>query len=184
MVKVGSVVKLIILDLDGVMNDGKKYYDHSGKCVLKQFCDKDFTAIKRLKASRIEVVFLSGDPVINETVANNRNIEFYNARNKPKLTFLTFFKKRFGVSKDEMCFVGDDLFDLPLLKAVGHPYCPLDACHDVLEYIESAHGANNIIKQPGGHNVIEELYSLLQRKNLVKKTNLEDILQLDAKEVF
>ena len=53
---------LLILDVDGVLTDGRKYYDVSGKGVLKTFCDRDFTAIKKFKANGWDVVFLSGDP--------------------------------------------------------------------------------------------------------------------------
>ena len=41
---------LLILDVDGVLTDGKKYYDNTGKVLLKTFCDRDFTAIKKIKA--------------------------------------------------------------------------------------------------------------------------------------
>ena len=44
------MIKLVILDVDGVMTDGKKYYDRDGKVVIKNFCDKDWTAIKRFRA--------------------------------------------------------------------------------------------------------------------------------------
>ena len=50
------MIKLIILDVDGVMTDGKKYYDRDGKVVLKNFCDKDWTAIKRFRALPAEAV--------------------------------------------------------------------------------------------------------------------------------
>ena len=52
-------IKLAILDVDGVLTDGKKTYDNTGLCIYKTFCDKDFTAIKKLKALGISVCFLS-----------------------------------------------------------------------------------------------------------------------------
>ena len=60
-------IKLIVLDVDGVMTDGKKYYTREGKVVMKQFCDKDWTAIKRFRALGVNVVFLTGDP-FNESI--------------------------------------------------------------------------------------------------------------------
>ena len=41
------MIKLLILDVDGVLTDGKKYYNRDGDVVMKTFCDKDWTAIKR-----------------------------------------------------------------------------------------------------------------------------------------
>ena len=69
------MIKLVILDVDGVMTDGKKYYDRDGNVVLKNFCDKDWTAIKRFRAIGIPVVFLTGDP-FNATILKNRNLPY------------------------------------------------------------------------------------------------------------
>ena len=66
------MIKLLILDVDGVLTDGKKYYDSKGKVVMKTFCDKDWTAIKRFKALGVQVVFLTGDP-FNTKIASQRN---------------------------------------------------------------------------------------------------------------
>ena len=66
------MIKLVILDVDGVLTDGKKYYNRDGDVLMKTFCDKDWTAIKRFKALGIKVLFLSGDP-FNEKIAKNRN---------------------------------------------------------------------------------------------------------------
>ena len=67
------MIKLIVLDVDGILTDGKKYYNRDGDVVMKTFCDKDWTAIKRFRAMDIPVVFLTGDP-FNESIARNINI--------------------------------------------------------------------------------------------------------------
>ena len=67
------MIKLLILDVDGVLTDGKKYYNRDGKVEMKTFCDKDWTAIKRFRALGINVIFLTGDP-FNENIAYHRNI--------------------------------------------------------------------------------------------------------------
>lgn len=51
------MIKLLILDVDGVLTNGKKYYGENGLGRLKNFCDKDFTAIKRIKAAGVNVCF-------------------------------------------------------------------------------------------------------------------------------
>ena len=55
------MIKLLILDVDGVLTDGKKYYDNTGLAKYKTFCDKDFSAIKKFKSAGVEVIFLSGE---------------------------------------------------------------------------------------------------------------------------
>ena len=60
------MINLVILDIDGVMTDGTKVYDESHNVIYKKYCDRDFTAIKRLKDCGVSVCFLSGDKRINE----------------------------------------------------------------------------------------------------------------------
>ena len=86
------MIRLVILDIDGVLTDGKKYYGLDGMPFAKTYCDKDFTAIKRLKGSGVQVCFLSGDEKVNLPMAKNRNIPFYSARGKNKAEFV---KKKF-----------------------------------------------------------------------------------------
>ena len=79
------MIKLIVLDVDGILTDGKKYYNRDGDVVMKTFCDKDWTAIKRFRAMDIPVVFLTGDP-FNESIARNRNIDVIVNRKDSKHT--------------------------------------------------------------------------------------------------
>jgi len=94
------MIKLLILDVDGVMTDGKKYYDREGTVRLKTFCDKDWTAIKRFRALGINVMFLTGDGY-NVEIANNRNIDVIVTRNKEKADYLPEICKDYGVSPGE-----------------------------------------------------------------------------------
>ncbi len=73
------MIKLLILDVDGVLTDGNKIYDINHTTVYKKFNDRDFTAIKRFKAGGINVIFVSGDN-FNEGMAKKRNIDFYCSR--------------------------------------------------------------------------------------------------------
>ena len=86
---------LIILDVDGVLTDGKKYYDQSGKAVMKTFCDLDFTAIKKFKSRGDYVIWISGDS-FNEAVARNRDIDFYYSRGEEKADYLDMFSEKYN----------------------------------------------------------------------------------------
>ena len=113
------MIKLIILDVDGVMTDGKKYYDRDGKVVLKNFCDKDWTAIKRFRALDIPVLFITGDPY-NEMILSNRNLPTVVNRgegfHRDKVNFLPDVLKEYDVSADEVAYLGDDLFDYRIMQ--------------------------------------------------------------------
>jgi 3-deoxy-D-manno-octulosonate 8-phosphate phosphatase (KDO 8-P phosphatase) len=178
------MIKLILLDVDGVMTDGKKQYDKDGTVILKTFCDKDWTAIKRFRALGIDVAFLSGDG-FNANIAKNRNIPFYlnrsNGKHSDKVNFLDEICLDFSVTSEEIVYVGDDIFDVRIANAVGFPFCPSDA---VAEMIESC----SVLTKRAGDNVVMTLFEELQSRELLPKFyfdgHLDDVYTLDEKEKF
>jgi 3-deoxy-D-manno-octulosonate 8-phosphate phosphatase (KDO 8-P phosphatase) len=175
------LIMLLILDVDGVLTNGKKYYDTSGRGVLKTFCDRDFTAIKKFKAAGWHVVFLSGDPNVNEAVAKNRNIPFYcnrvDGKMVNKVTFLDKLCAEYNVRKDQTVYIGDDIFDIDIIKAVKYGFCPDDADLDVKQVAIS-------LNSKGGECCISELYRYFQVSGLVKPVTLEEIEAIDRHERF
>lgn len=170
------MIKLIILDVDGVMTNGRKFYDKDGNIICKEFCDKDWTAIKRFKALDIPVVFLSGDS-FNRKIAENRNIPFYH-NTLPKIAYLDQICNQFKVAKSEILYVGDDLFDLEFAKAVGHRYCPRDAVPEMKEICIP-------IQANGGDNVIMHLFDQLSKMIMItswNKTYMNKLYELDKQE--
>jgi len=166
-----SEIKLIILDIDGVMTDGSKMYGTDGKVIAKKYNDKDFTAIKRFRAAKIPVCFLSGDNRINKKMAKNRNIDFYYSRGKDKASFVKDFQSKYGASPQQMLYVGDDLFDLSILRTVGYSFCPNDAISAVKETC----GHRGVIPCEGGKNTIAALYDLLLDRRLIKEATIKNI---------
>lgn len=150
--------KLLVLDIDGVMTDGTKYYDSTGTAIMKQFCDRDFTAIGRFKENGIAVCFLSADKKINEAMAQDRGIDFFYSR-KPdntinKLDFLPVFKTVYGTDPEDIAYVGDDFFDVEIAQVVGHPYCVRNAPR-VLQKVATS------LNSLGGDGVVAELFDLV-----------------------
>ena len=174
------MIRLVILDIDGVMTDGTKIYGVDGLPFAKSYCDKDFTAIKRLKGANVKVCFLSGDETVNREMAQNRNVQFHLARGKDKADFVSLFEKLYDVSSSDMAYVGDDLFDSSIMREVGHPYCPSDACKEI-RHICKAH---NILSCRGGDNAIANFLEVLLDRQLVPECTMEDIERLDKLEVF
>lgn len=174
------MIKLVILDIDGVLTDGRKYYGIDGIPYGKTYCDKDFTAIKRIRGSGVHVCFLSGDERVNMAMAKNRNIDFYSARGKDKAEFLETFEEKYQATQQDMLYIGDDLFDKSIMLRVGHPYCPADAVRDLRELC----GANNVVPKKAGDNVICELYDILIDRGLISDCTMADIEALDKQEKF
>ena len=178
------MIKLVILDIDGVMTDGRKYYNTDGMPFAKTYCDKDFTAIKRLRGAGVNVCFLSGDDTVNEAMAKNRNIDFFYARGKDKADFIPELAEKYNTTVEHMAYIGDDLFDSSMLEAVQFPFCPADACRDVKKICVSAFGYHNVLQSNGGCNVIMEMVELMLERGLVNDCTMQDIEALDKNEKF
>lgn len=178
------MIKLILLDIDGVLTNGKKYYSRDAVVQLKSFCDKDWTAIKRFQALGVNIIFISGDP-FNEAIAKNRNLEIIINRqdggHKDKSLYLEEICTRHGVSAKEVAFVGDDIFDLELMLKVGYQFCPSDAPRVVRE-------SATILECCGGDNVVMHLFDYLSSMNLIPQftfsEHLKKVYELDLKEKF
>jgi YrbI family 3-deoxy-D-manno-octulosonate 8-phosphate phosphatase len=181
-----AITKLLILDIDGVMTDGKKTYDKNGRACYKEFCDRDFTAIKMFRAAGVDVVFLSGDSM-NEGMANNRNIPFFCNRlekkhNKSegqyicKSNFVDLFVEKFGVKPNEMVYVGDDIFDIEIMKAVGRAFCPADANYMVKNV------ATQVLNKNGGDCVVEDVFNYHISVLEMEMPSMEKIIELDKQE--
>ncbi len=175
------MIKLLILDIDGVMTDGTKTYGLDGHTLSKAYCDKDFTAIKRFRATGISVCFLSGDDKVNEAMAKNRNIDFYLTRNKngsvDKTKFIPMLEKKYNVDKVEIAYVGDDIFDSSIMKEVGYAWCLKDSPLSMRKEFE-------VIDKKGGENVVAELFDIMYSRGMVEEPSFEKINELDKNENF
>lgn len=179
-----SRIKLLILDVDGIMTDGKKYYDREGNVVLKIFCDKDWTAIKRFRAIGIPVVFITGDPY-NENILKNRNLPVIVNRgsgfHNDKVNYLADVLEDYNCLAEEVLYLGDDLFDIGIMKAVGYPYCLLDSPRLVRQ-------TSNILHCKAGENVIMQLFDKLEIDGLIPIVAYDEVIRkiydLDLKEKF
>ena len=178
------MIKLVILDVDGVMTDGTKYYDREGTVKLKTFCDKDWTAIKRFRAIGVDVVFLTGDPY-NVSILENRNLHVIANRgsgyHSDKSNYLKQILEEYNCTAKETAYLGDDLFDIGIMRAVGHPYCLLDSPRIVRQ-------TANVLDCSGGENAIMQFFDYLEIEGLIPIVTYSEVIskiyELDLKEKF
>jgi 3-deoxy-D-manno-octulosonate 8-phosphate phosphatase (KDO 8-P phosphatase) len=153
---------LLILDIDGVLTNGTKVYDLNGDVVNKVFNDRDFTAIKRFFSKGINVCFLSGDKKFNEIMANRRNIDFFYGRDKKgnmnKINILNSILSKYDSKK--FAYVGDDFYDLEIIKKADISFCPSDAIEDIKKF------SNYILSSKGGEGVVAEIFDFYNSNNL------------------
>ncbi len=126
---------LLILDVDGTMTDGTKTYTPNGEAYTKRFADHDFTAIKKFQENGWHVCWLSADMSVNEYLAKYRKIDFWYSRSKDgtinKIDWLHKLSEHYSTGYEQIVYVGDDLYDLPLMAELhrfgGKSFCPKNA---------------------------------------------------------
>lgn len=143
-------IKLILLDVDGVLTDGKIIYDSDGK-EYKNFHAHDGYGIVR--ASRLGMKFgiLSGrsSPIVDKR-ASKLGIEFVIQDREDKFAAFQEFKQEHKYTEEETAFIGDDEFDIPLLEVVGFSAAPANAVKTVkasVDYIAKTEGGNGAARE-------------------------------------
>jgi len=122
-----AAIKLLVLDVDGIMTDGGLYYTESGE-ILKKFNVKDGLGIKRLINHGVAVAIISANS--SEATlhrAKRLNVEHVFINVKDKLKVLKGLCDRLQIPLSQVASMGDDLSDLPVMQAVGYPMTVADA---------------------------------------------------------
>jgi 3-deoxy-D-manno-octulosonate 8-phosphate phosphatase (KDO 8-P phosphatase) len=148
-------VKILVLDVDGVMTDGRLIY-HDDGTESKAFDVRDGHGIKMLKQAGIETALISGrsSPLVEKRAADLGITEVVQGtRDKvPHLeTILSAKKLKF----DEAAFVGDDVVDLTVMSRVGFAVVVADGS----EYLFDA--AHYVTLAPGGRGAVREVVELI-----------------------
>jgi 3-deoxy-D-manno-octulosonate 8-phosphate phosphatase (KDO 8-P phosphatase) len=148
-------VKLLVLDVDGVLTDGSLYYTERGE-EMKKFHVRDGQGIKLVQQAGIEVALMSGNAsAAVQQRARGLGITYVFLGTDDKLATLTALCTRLGLSLAQVAYVGDDVNDLPTLHAVGCPCTVADAMS-----VNRA-CALYITSLPGGHGAVREICDLL-----------------------
>lgn len=136
----------VLIDFDGVLTDGKKYYSSTGEMFLSTH-SRDNSAISELVSRGLNVIILTANSsTIIEDYANRLKIKLVVLRDKIGIISQ-------GVKLSNTIFIGDDTSDLMLMKLVKIPLCPSDAHEEVKKYVASK---SKVINCKGGHGVISE----------------------------
>jgi 3-deoxy-D-manno-octulosonate 8-phosphate phosphatase (KDO 8-P phosphatase) len=143
-------IKMILFDVDGVMTDGGIYYSADG-LELKRFNVQDGYGVARAREQGLKIGMVSGrsTPIV-ETRAKELNVEDLFQDVADKLVVVPEIQKRHGLNEEEIAFMGDDLFDLPLLRAVGFSAAPSNARSKVrkaVDYVTEAEGGNGAVRE-------------------------------------
>ena len=148
-------IRLLVMDVDGVMTDGKITYSSDGQ-ELKSFNIKDGLGIKRAQASGIETAIITGrtSPMV-ERRARELGIAHLVQGREDKLAALSDLVDQMNLSLDQVAYIGDDLPDLTAIESVRLGACPADAATEVKSK------ANWVSTRGGGDGCVRELCDLL-----------------------
>lgn len=152
-------IRLLLLDVDGVMTDGVIAYDNNG-VETKHFHVRDGHGLKLLQRAGIEVGIITGrESALVEMRAAELGIfrVFQGAKNKlePYEQILT----QSGFKDHQVAYVGDDLIDLPVLRRVGFAVAVADAASELRPYVDY------ITSTSGGQGAVREVCDLILKQS-------------------
>jgi len=156
--------KLLIIDVDGTMTDGKIYIDADGK-EIKAFSAHDGSALALLKETDIRVVFLTGrESRALEKRAGELNVGEVFQGVEDKLKILGDLTKKYKVGLHEIAYIGDDFNDLPVMRQVGFSFAVANAREAVKEF------AHYVTEARGGDGAVSEaVMKILKAQGLYNK---------------
>ena len=148
-------VKILLLDVDGVLTDGRIIYDSKGRD-SKFFDVHDGLGVYLLKKAGLPTILITakGSRAIMPRARDMRVEEVY-ADIFPKSRVLERILKKYRLGADEVCFVGDDLVDLCLMKRVGFPVAVFNACPEIKQ------AARYITLRQGGRGAVREVAEVI-----------------------
>ncbi|MEE9323983.1 MAG: HAD-IIIA family hydrolase [Dehalococcoidia bacterium] len=148
-------VRLMALDVDGVLTDGSVYYSTQGE-ELKRFHIRDGMGIVMLMKAGVEVVIITREatefPVRR---AEKLGIKDVYTGVHDKKAIAEDLLSRHGIGYEEMCYVGDDINDLEILEKAGLAVAVRDALPEVRE------AAHYVTERPGGNGAVREVCDLI-----------------------
>ena len=150
-------IKLLVLDVDGVLTDGSVVYDHEGR-EIKFFNVRDGHGLKLFQRAGYKIVWLSGrGSAANRVRAQELQIDHLLEDTKIKLPALEEIMRAQGVTPEETAFMGDDLIDLPPMRKVGLAMTPADA---IAEARQTAHWVSDF---NGGKGAVRQAVELIMK---------------------
>ncbi len=136
-------IRLAAFDVDGVLTNGQLFLGPQGE-EYKVFNVRDGQGLVMLRESGMAIAIITGrrSPVVAARMAE-LGIEYVYQGQHDKLAALAELEARLGIGPAQICYVGDDLPDVPVLKRVGLPVTVADghpACAAVARYRTGANG--------------------------------------------
>ncbi|UCH12655.1 MAG: HAD hydrolase family protein [Candidatus Omnitrophota bacterium] len=157
-------IKVLIMDIDGVLTDGRIILSSFGD-ELKFFDVRDgFGLALWRKAGYKSAIITANESSTVTRRARMLKIDKVYQKAYNKLTVYNKIKKIFKVTDGQICFIGEDLIDLPILKRIGFSCCVANAIEDIKPEVDY------VTKKEGGRGAVREIIDLiLKTQNMWKE---------------
>ena len=155
MVRDPQNIRLLVLDVDGVLTDGSLILGPEGQ-EYKLFSSKDGAAIKWWLRSGRQMAWISGreSPVVLRR-AQELGVRYVHQRVLDKLPVYDRLLDELDLPRDKTAYIGDDLVDLPIMSCCGFAIAVADA----MDEVQAA--ADLVTKRPGGRGAVAEAVRFL-----------------------
>lgn len=148
-------IKILLLDIDGVLTDGRIIYGNWGE-ELKNFNVNDGLGMVLIRKAGMKCIIVTAR---NSRIVKKRakllSVDRVYGNSILKIEALEDIVKRYGVTHDEICFIGDDIIDIPILKRIGLAAAVPNAMDEVKAV------AHFITKKKGGKGAVREVCDML-----------------------
>ncbi len=163
-------IRMLVLDVDGVLTDGNLYFDNDGN-EMKAFSTRDGLGMRCLQLCGIELALITGrQSAIVDRRAEQLGIKHvYQGRND-KLDAFNHLLEKTGFDEQQVCYAGDDWIDLPVLMRAGLSVTVPDADKIVKD---SVHW---VTSNRGGKGAVREICNLVLAAQGLDKKVLDEIL--------
>jgi 3-deoxy-D-manno-octulosonate 8-phosphate phosphatase (KDO 8-P phosphatase) len=170
LLELAARVRLLALDVDGVLTDGRLYFDSQGN-ESKAFNTRDGLGLKALQRFGIQLAIITGrkSPMV-AIRATQLDIQHVYQGSDDKLSAYMDLIQKTGLAAEQVCYAGDDWVDLPVLRRVGLSVTVSDADEEVKNRVHW------VTSRPGGHGAVREICDLILSAQGHDQTLLQEIL--------
>ncbi|WP_246943867.1 KdsC family phosphatase [Bacillus pinisoli] len=157
-----SKIKMLVMDVDGTLTDGKIYVGENGE-VFKAFNVKDGYRLISLSKYNIIPVIITGktSEILSKRAAELKIEEVYQGI-EDKLKVLDKIIEKYQLTYDNVAYIGDDVNDLDCMNVCYLKACPADAINEVIEVVDYVCNSN------GGNGAVREYIDLIARHKILK----------------
>jgi len=153
-----DLISFVLMDMDGVLSDGTLLYLPEGH-VVKLFHAHDGYGINRGRDHGLKFGIISGKTaVVNKQRAERLKIEELYENMDNKVDAYEEIRIKYNLKPENFCFIGDDVFDMPLLDKVAFSCSPPEALHEVRESVHYVTAAG------AGKGCVREVIDFILRK--------------------